>query len=88
MNRWVGLGIIADNLVNVVVRWKSEQPRKAARPIVKFSATPVTPARFVFAESTDHNAANVSFAPGSRLAAAVHDVDSLDRPGRHCEQMV
>jgi len=64
-HRWVGLGIIADNLVNIGRAMEKQAARKSARPSSSLAIPPVTPAGFAFSESTVHNAANVNFAPGS-----------------------
>jgi hypothetical protein len=48
-----------------VVPCKSRRPRKSARPSLSLATPPVTPAGFALSRSTNHNAANVNFAPGS-----------------------
>jgi Transposase DDE domain len=66
MNRWVGLGVIADNLVSIG-RAMEEQAVPQVGPTIIELANPAghPPAGFTLPDPIDHNGANLNFAPGS-----------------------
>lgn len=63
MQRWVGLGVISDNLVNIGRLSEPELPGKSDshyRP-------PPTPSGLALPHAVDQRPENINFAPGSRL---------------------
>ena len=69
MNRWVGLGVIADNVVNIGRHGKASRPLITPAHRSRY-APPVAPAGFALPGAVDHNAESVNFAPGSSLVPA------------------
>jgi hypothetical protein len=67
MNRWVGLGVIAHNVVNIGRAIKKRQASLSRR---RPSRAPVQPRRLPrrflrYRDHVDHGAKNINFAPGS-----------------------
>jgi hypothetical protein len=66
MDRWVGLGVIADNVVNIGrTIEKQAAPSLIRHDPTRFVGPPTTPAGFALPGVIDHNAANYDFAPES-----------------------
>jgi hypothetical protein len=63
MDRWVGFGVIADNLINIGrVMDQAAEPSQAL-PTIGFCSPPVTPAGFALPGAIDHNAGNLNCEP-------------------------
>jgi hypothetical protein len=67
MNRWVGLGVIADNVVNIGRAMEKEPAFEVApRATITFRTPTVIPAALALQQAIDHTAATVNFARESR----------------------
>ena len=72
MNRWVGLGVVADNIVNIGSAMKSRQPFRSLLDTSRFCTPRRSPRRgFALLDSIDHSAAKVAFSPGSSLGTRI-----------------
>ena len=65
MDRWVGLGVIGDNLINIGPLWNKRPRRNKHLATIGFLARRSSPAGFALPGAIDHNAENLNFAPES-----------------------